>query len=187
MFPGLLAKHSFAYLGAGEAFFFAPFFPENLDLQTEFTKVPELSLAPFVIEGQKKGAVHRDVMMVEVREVDRKGDNGEFGDPEFSLQKSGLNHPVSFEVGQRICRGETAQRVCGVISRETGVRIGDADNHVPASGLAGHEVFQVVIMKDLESSMDNTGVYHQIPRSHEWFYATCFPKDQGPAEGIGMI
>jgi len=161
--PGFQANDFFAYLGAGEAFLVTRFSPENLDVQTEILKVLEFPFAPLVIDGQKEGAVHRDIMAVKLREVDRKGDNGEFGDPQFSLQKSRLNHQVTFEIGERVGREKTALRVCGVISREDRVRVGDADDHVTASGFACQEVFQMVIVEDLESSVDNTGFYHWIP------------------------
>jgi hypothetical protein len=58
---------------------------------------------------------------------------------------------------------------------------------VPASGFAGHEVFQMVIMEDLESSVDNPGLYHWIPHSQKGFDAACFPKHPIPVRGMVMI
>ena len=167
--PGFIIDHGLADIAGAQAFIFIFDPAQDVGGQSQGLEVLQFTFSPGIVDGDQKNGVHGDVVAVAFGEVDGQGNDGKRmgGDP--LLQKDAFHQEITLVIRQRIGQGIAAMGVDGLFAHQQGLRVGDAHHQVPAQGLAGQEIFQMVVVQDLEAAVDHTGFILKILMGHGHF------------------
>ena len=69
---------------------------------------------------------------------------------------------MTFQVSERVGHGGTPLRVGRIVPGMRRVRIGDSHHQVSAADLAGQQVFEVIVVEDLEPAVCNAHWVHAL-------------------------
>ena len=77
MLPGFAASHALAYVCCAQSLLRGRAYPQDFGLEPQLLEQLQFAPSPLIIDGQKKGCLQGQVVLVEFRQVDREGNDGE--------------------------------------------------------------------------------------------------------------